>query len=450
MREPLSVRRPDPRKSAGGGADVSAIERCPIGSAVTGFSKRFRTSARSAAVFCAVLPGFCKPRNALAANGESAADIERSDLMRILIFAPVLAAVALYLYFFFLRALAFWLPRVRKNRLRAAASVAALALAACCADIFSTVTLAALHIVAAGLAADLLHLLAVLVQKAVKRKLAAADALWRCGLVPLAAVVLLFGYGYWNMRDIRAAVYTVETAKSLRPEGYRVALITDLHFGNALSLDGLKQRGAEISAAKPDLVVLGGDIVDEGTELAEMQAAISALGAIESEFGVYYVFGNHDRAPYTASPHFTEAELLAALADSGVTVLDDETVLLNGELWLAGRADAGHGAERKATAALLEGADADDFILLIDHQPVGFEENIAAGVDLQLSGHTHNGQIWPVAHIIELFRTADLVYGHRQTGEFHAVVSSGIVGWGYPIRTQGHSEYVVVEIRPQA
>ena len=196
--------------------------------------------------------------------------------------------------------------------------------------------------------------------------------------------------------------------------------------------------------------LLGGDIVDEGTELAEMQAAISALGAIESEFGVYYVFGNHDRAPYTASPHFTEAELLAALAESGVTVLDDETVLLNGELWLAGRADAGHGAERKATAALLEGADADDFILLIDHQPVGFEENIAAGVDLQLSGHTHNGQIWPVAHIIELFKTADLVYGHRQTGEFHAVVSSGIVGWGYPIRTQGHSEYVVVEIRPQA
>ena len=388
--------------------------------------------------------------NARAAVRESAAGIERSDPMRILIFAPVLAAVALYLYFFFLRALAFWLPRVRKNRLRVAAAVAALALAACCADIFSTVTLAALHIVAAGLAADLLHLLIVLVQKAVKRKFAAADALWRCGFVPLAAVVLLFGYGYWNMRDIRATVYTVETAKSLRPEGYRVALITDLHFGNALSLDGLKQRCDEISAAKPDLVVLGGDIVDEGTELAEMQAAISALGAIESEFGVYYVFGNHDRAPYTASPHFTEAELLAALAESGVTVLDDETVLLNGELWLAGRADAGHGAERKATAALLEGADADDFILLIDHQPVGFEENIAAGVDLQLSGHTHNGQIWPVAHIIELFKTADLVYGHRQTGKFHAVVSSGIVGWGYPIRTQGHSEYVVVEIRPQA
>ena len=372
--------------------------------------------------------------------------------MRYLLLFALLAAVAVYLYFFLLRALVFWLPRAGKAVLRAAAAVVAIGLAALCANLFSTVTLAVLHVVAFALAVDLIRLAADGIMKIFKRKPDLIRRIWRCGLVPLAVTALFFCYGALNIRDVRQTAYTVYTDKSLRPDGYRVALITDLHFGTALSLSDLEAYCADIEAAEPDLVVLGGDIVDESTTKAEMQSVFAVLGDIESEFGSFFVFGNHDRAPYTASPNFTEAELLDALASGGITPLEDDAVLLNGELLLAGRADYGSGgaAPRATTEALLSGYDRNRFILLLDHQPVGFAENIAAGVDLQLSGHTHNGQIWPVAHVIEWLGTADLVYGYRQIGAFQAIVSSGIVGWGYPIRTQGHSEYVVIDIRPAA
>ena len=282
------------------------------------------------------------------------------------------------------------------------------------------------------------------------------EKIYRCGLVPLVVTALVLGYGYLHMKDVEPKNYTVSINKEL-PDGLTVALISDLHFGTTMDREKLQRYCDEISAQNPDIIALCGDIVDERTTAEEMRQAIQTLGGMESKYGIYYVFGNHD----SADPPFTVPELTEAFEAAGIRMLTDECVELGDNIVLAGRldrsysmsmwrGDASHeGVEsigRKDTKKLLEGVDRDKFILLLDHQPVELEENAAAGVDLQLSGHTHGGQIWPVGLISDWLGFGELNYGEKTMGDYHVIVSSGIAGWGYPIRTGSNSEYLIVKV----
>ena len=124
-------------------------------------------------------------------------------------------------------------------------------------------------------------------------------------------------------------------------------------------------------------------------------------------------------------------------------------MLVNGELTLAGRDDAawGNTSNRMHTDELLSGADLESFIIVADHQPIEYDECSANGADLELSGHTHAGQIWPVGPLTEL--GGDLNYGLYHKEGMAVIVSSGIAGWSYTIRTGKRCEYVVVHIIPE-
>ncbi|MBP2032075.1 putative MPP superfamily phosphohydrolase [Clostridium algifaecis] len=93
--------------------------------------------------------------------------------------------------------------------------------------------------------------------------------------------------------------------------------------------------------------------------------------------------------------------------------------------------------------------DLHKFILLLDHQPFELQKNDELGYDLQLSGHTHAGQIWPVGLLSDILRTNELNYGYKKLSNMQAIVSSGMAGWGYPIRTEANSEYVIIDIKPK-
>lgn len=207
---------------------------------------------------------------------------------------------------------------------------------------------------------------------------------------------------------------------------------------------------------QPDLVVLGGDIVDETTLLREAEQAFRALAQIDSTFGTFYVYGNHDKGTYSKSCDFTQEELEQAIRDSGVRILEDETVILNDKLTITGRRDRSGAVvgqtPRKNPQELFadlqqSGASSEAFHILADHQPREMEENAAAGFDLMLSGHTHAGQMWPVGLVTELFDKKTVNYGQKSFGNMELVVSSGIAGWGYPLRTGKHSEYTVITVR---
>lgn len=243
--------------------------------------------------------------------------------------------------------------------------------------------------------------------------------------------------------------YRVGTEKEL-DEAYRLVLITDTHYGTIQDKELLREKADEISGEEPDLVVLAGDIVEEGTSKEDMEEVFQVLGGIRSRYGVYYVYGNHDRQPYTERPAYADGELAGAIRKNGITILEDGAVELGDDLLLAGRADAAWGnvSGRAAPEEILKGADKERFVIMADHQPVETAENAAAGVDLLLSGHTHAGQMWPIGVFSELFGT--LNYGEYQEGDCRVIVSSGFTGWGYPFRTEEHCEYVVVELSQES
>ena len=266
--------------------------------------------------------------------------------------------------------------------------------------------------------------------------------IYRSGLAVILVIVSLFVYGYINMNNVTASNYTVTSDKVT--ESYRVVFISDTHYGTIQNPDILKNKINEINRLKPDLVILGGDIIEEGTSKEDMYAAFEALSQLRAKYGTYYIYGNHDRQRYNASPLFTEAELSEAIAQNGITVLAEE-VRDFGEIQLVGREEK-TAKERKDTAVLAENTDQSKFILLADHQPTTLENNKPLKADLQLSGHTHGGQIFPLGYIGFLYD--DLVYGEYEENGSKIIVSSGFAGWGFPIRTQGKSEYVIVNIKP--
>lgn len=265
-------------------------------------------------------------------------------------------------------------------------------------------------------------------------------------VVPAVITAAAMTWGMWNLAHPVQTVYRYETEKSIRPEGYRVVLITDTHYDTIQSPEILRAKVDEINGLHPDFVVLGGDIVEEGTSKVRMQEVFALLGQMESTFGTYYIYGNHDRQAYSGNPKYTVEELNAAIEGSGITILKSEYVTLNDEIVLAGMEDPSwHRDDSRIPAAqVLAGADTGKLVIVADHQPNDWKANSAAGMDLQLSGHTHAGQVWPVGLFLEL--VGGLNYGRYDRDGCTAIVSSGFAGWGFTVRTSQRSEYVVVDV----
>lgn len=272
------------------------------------------------------------------------------------------------------------------------------------------------------------------------------DIIFKSGIVSVLLTAVLMGYGYINMHQVRETTYTLHTSKTLT-EDLRIAQISDLHMGTTMDVEKLAEYAAKIQEEKPDMLVLTGDIFDERTEKAQMEESVRVLAGITTRYGTYYVWGNHDPNQYVSTQKYSMDTLRGTLTASGIRVLEDEALQITPELAVVGRVDSSIDRDRESIGGLLSGIDRNSYIVLLDHRPVGLEENAAAGIDLQLSGHTHAGQIWPTGQLGELVGITEKNYGLETIDDFHAIVNSGIAGWGYAIRTGGHSEYVIVDVR---
>ncbi|MGM9601312.1 MAG: metallophosphoesterase [Faecousia sp.] len=274
--------------------------------------------------------------------------------------------------------------------------------------------------------------------------------LYLSGILPVAATAALMIFGFWNMFHVAETRYQITTRKEIRPEGYRIVLIADVHAGVSLDVEGIQAICDEISEQEPDIVVLCGDIVDNHTDSGLLKEVFAAFGSIDSEFGVYYVYGNHDRPMRLLKSGFTLEEINEAITDSGIQILKDEVVTLNNEITIIGREDAfaqASGNGRKDIFQLVENADKKTYLITLDHQPNDYQNNAAAGVDLMLSGHTHGGQIWPLNYILEMLPVNDALYGNiRVNDTTRAIVTSGFAGWAYPIKTAAPAEYVIIDV----
>lgn len=360
------------------------------------------------------------------------------------IFFPLVVyiPVGIYLYFFFGRFLTLFQIEKKSKKSRRLSILFAVICAALGWQVYGLAAVIILHFLALCIIMEVLN--AVL-----KRRLKSEKAvknwsfLYRSGIVSIILIILIMGYGYINIGQVRRTEYQLETKKELEHE-LKIVQISDLHMGTAMNLTKLEQYCDEIAAENPDILALTGDIFDESTKWEEMEAAAELLAGIETKYGIYYVFGNHDYNSYRITPNYTADELRSTLTEKGIQILEEVAVTVADGLVIAGRTDISAG--RGELSQVIRDVPEDAYLLLLDHQPVELAENAAAGVDLSLSGHTHAGQIWPTGQLSELVGVVELNYGPKQIEDYQAIVSSGIAGWGYPIRTGGHSEYVVITL----
>ncbi len=300
-----------------------------------------------------------------------------------------------------------------------------------------------LHLAVFWAIADLLQWLVQKVRKRPGRRTLAAAA-------ALAVTIVYLAVGWVQAFHVWQTDYMIATEK--RVGHLRVALLADAHVGTTFDGDGLTRHLDRLQAQQPDVVVVAGNFVDEDTTEENMRAACRALGKLRAPYGVYFVFGNHDKGNYSNGRRgYGGDDLIAELSRNGVTVLQDEAVPLGDHFSLIGRQDASEvldfGGTRAAMGELAAGADPERFVIVLDHQPRDYTAEAAAGVDLVLSGHTHGGQMIPLPQLIRWFHLGDdRVYGTERRGNTSFIVTSGISDWAIKFKTGCRSEYVIVDI----
>jgi predicted MPP superfamily phosphohydrolase len=227
-------------------------------------------------------------------------------------------------------------------------------------------------------------------------------------------------------------------------EGLRIATFSDGHLSATYGGRRFERVVELINAQQPDVVAIVGDLVDG--EVDELRDEVAPLADLESRDGVFFVTGNHE--------YFVDTRAwLRHLPTLGVELLRNERVPIrrgSAGLDLAGIDDrtaarsglAGHGADLDTA---LDGRDDSTPVVLLAHQPVLVEQAEAAGVDLQLSGHTHGGQLWPFDYAVRLDQPA--VQGLSQHGRTQLYVTPGVGYWGPAMRIGARPEITVIELR---
>ncbi|MBP3222321.1 MAG: metallophosphoesterase [Actinomycetaceae bacterium] len=261
---------------------------------------------------------------------------------------------------------------------------------------------------------------------------------------PICFSLAITWYGYTNINKVVATEYTVHSSKV--SQAYNILFISDIHYGSVQKKDVLTRKVEEMKKHKIDMVILGGDIVDENTSKEDMHEAFSHLASISSTYGTFYVHGNHDRGMMQMSTDFTEKELEQTIKDNGIRILNDAYEKC-GDVLLVGREDRSRMEKRTSAEELFSDIDENkNFILVADHQPSDADEVAHQKADMQLSGHTHAMQVAPAGFIARLLGA--YVYGEYHIDDMQLYVSSGFAGWGFPVRTEKNSEYVLMHIEP--
>ena len=264
------------------------------------------------------------------------------------------------------------------------------------------------------------------------------------GFIALALTAVYLTYGWVMAHTVFETNYSLTTEKPLGQDNLRVVALADLHIGTTIDGSELFKECARINATKPDLILIGGDFVDDATSREDMVEACAALGTLESKYGVYLVWGNHDKG-YFRRGTFDNDELYQELVKNNVTLLADNAVAINENVCLIGRNDRSH-RNRKSAEALMQGIDESKYVIMLDHQPNDYDAIAKASPDLVISGHTHGGHIFPAGPIGLLMGANDSVYGLEKREDTSFIVTSGLSGWEIPFKTFAVSEFVVIDI----
>jgi predicted MPP superfamily phosphohydrolase len=256
------------------------------------------------------------------------------------------------------------------------------------------------------------------------------------------SVILFFSVsvviaGVINFNTIRTSGYQIEVpGKSSKINQLRIAFVADFHLKEKTNVHFVERFVKKIEAINPDLMVFGGDIVEGDREDENMTVLENLLKKIKTKYGVFAVLGNHE--------YYGGQDKGSFFDKSGFEVLCDTIVVIDSSFNLGGRYDS-HFNSRKTIGDFMKSVTDSLPMILIDHRPTEIDQVSKTTVDVQLSGHTHDGQMFPINLITR--KIYELSWGHRKIGNTHFFVTSGIQLWGPPVRTTGKSEIMVIDIR---
>ena len=278
------------------------------------------------------------------------------------------------------------------------------------------------------------------------------------GLVVIGLITITSVYGFLHVRNMKTTEYEVTIDKKVEGiDKLRIAMVADQHLGYTIGVKDMQKMVEKINAAKPDIVCFTGDIFDNNFNALDDEEGIwEAFASIESTYGTYSCWGNHDvKEPLfsgfsvdSGTKAIRDPRMAQFLSSAGIHLLDDSAMEIDDKFYVIGRLDykkAGDGTNhRKSIDELMVGVDVEKPVILLDHQPREFDEIAAAGVDLDLSGHTHAGQIFPM-NLTNQF-TWENGYGLLEKGDMTSVVTSGIGVYGPAMRVFTDSEVVIIDV----
>lgn len=250
-------------------------------------------------------------------------------------------------------------------------------------------------------------------------------------------------YGYSLAHNVVQTNYVVNTDKNI--EDLRIVQISDSHVGTTMDGKKFNKYIEKINSTNPDIVVITGDFVDDDTKIDDMKKACKGLGNLKTKYGVYFVYGNHDKG-YFNHRKFNNDDLVEELTNNNVIILEDELYEINDNIVLVGRQDT-QVSNRKSINDLVNDIDKDKYIVVLDHEPNDYKNEAKSNVDLVLSGHTHGGQLIPLGPLGVLLGFNDAYYGLEKRDNTTFIVNSGIGSWSIKFKTGAISEYGVIDIK---
>ena len=281
------------------------------------------------------------------------------------------------------------------------------------------------------------------------------------GACCICIVIIISFSGIYHAKHIKVTPYKITVDKSAPDmDSLKIVLLADTHFGYNSGAVHAQEIVDKINEQDPDLVCIAGDIFDnEYDAVREPEKISEILRTIRSKYGVYACWGNHDlNEPILAgftfkhkkedSKQLKDPRMKRFLQNSNIQLLEDEAVLIDNSFYVVGRKDASLiekiEEKRKTPAQLTQKLDKDKTIIVIDHQPKELQDIADAGVDLDLCGHTHDGQTFPGNFTVKFLWENPC--GYLQKGSMHNIVTSGSGVWGPAMRVGTDSEICTINL----
>lgn len=278
------------------------------------------------------------------------------------------------------------------------------------------------------------------------------------GSVVVACAVATCLYGIFNARNIKVNEYSVTVNKSCGSDKHlKAVLVADLHMGYAIGVDHITNMVEKINQQDADIVIIAGDIFDNSYDGMDDPEGIKAqLKSIKSKYGVYAVYGNHDidekiLMGFTfdwGGKQLHSEKMTNFMKECNIKLINDESVLINDEFYLVGRRDTDKPGTEDGTRAeiseLTKDLDKTKPIFVLSHEPDELQKTADAGADIDFSGHTHDGQLFPGNLTIGLFWENPC--GMIKKDNMYSIVTSGVGVYGTFMRVGTDAEICSVDI----